>query len=199
MDPAALQKAQEEARRRAKDEQERRQQEELRRLADQKRAEEERLAEERRHAEEAARAADAAGAEQARIEAERAAQAATATPPPTTQAPAPPATVAGLKPGTLVNLSDPGVIPPVVERAPAPVYPPIALRQHAEGAVELNVLVDEKGTVVDAQVVQGAPGRAGLNEAALDSVKRRRYRPATKDGVPVKVWMSVRVKFELPK
>ncbi len=199
VDPAALQKAQEEARRRAKDEQERRQQEELRRLADQKRAEEERLAEERRHAEEAARAADAAGAEQARIEAERAAQAATATPPPTTQAPAPPATVAGLKPGTLVNLSDPGVIPPVVERAPAPVYPPIALRQHAEGAVELNVLVDEKGTVVDAQVVQGAPGRAGLNEAALDSVKRRRYRPATKDGVPVKVWMSVRVKFELPK
>ena len=52
---------------------------------------------------------------------------------------------------------------------------------------------------VDAQVVQGAPGRAGLNEAALDSVKRRRYRPATKDGVPVKVWMSVRMKFELPK
>src|SRR6266571_6715984 len=199
VDPAALQKAQEEARRRAKDEQERRQQEELRRLADQKKAEEERLNEERRRTEEAARAAEAARAEQARIEAERAAQAATATPPPTTQAPAPPATVAGLKPGTLVNLSDPGVIPPVVERAPAPVYPPIALRQHAEGAVELNVLVDEKGTVVDAQVVQGAPGRAGLNEAALDSVKRRRYRPATKDGVPVKVWMSVRVKFELPK
>jgi hypothetical protein len=30
-------------------------------------------------------------------------------------------------------------------------------------------------------------------------VKKRRYRPATKDGVPVKVWMSVRVRFELPK
>ncbi len=86
-----------------------------------------------------------------------------------------------------------------MERAPPSVYPPIALRQRAEGTVELNVLVDEKGTVVDAQVVQGAAGRSGLNEAALDSVKKRRYRPATKDGVPVKVWMSVRMKFELPK
>src|SRR5206468_4402341 len=134
-----------------------------------------------------------------RLEAERAAQAAAAAPPPTTQAPAPPVTVAGIKPGTLVNLSDPGVIPPVVERAPSPVYPPIALRQRAEGAVELNVLVDEKGTVLDAQVVQGQPGRSGLNEAALDSVKKRRHRPATKTGVPVKAWRSIRVRFELPK
>ncbi|PYQ20870.1 MAG: hypothetical protein DMF79_09450 [Acidobacteria bacterium] len=205
VDEVALQRAQEEARRKARDEQERRQREELRRLAEQKKAEEDRLAEERRRTEEAAKAADAtraaeaARAEQARLEAERAAQAAAAAPPPTTQPPAPPATLAGIKPGTLVNLSDPGVIPPVVERAPAPLYPPIALRQRAEGAVELNVLVDEKGTVVDAQVVQGQPGRSGLNEAALDSVKKRRYRPATKDGVPVKVWMSVRVRFELPK
>ena len=196
VDPAALQRAQEEARRKAKDEQERRQQEELRRIEEQKKAEEDRLAEEQRRAEEVARAAEAARAEQARLEAAAAPQAAAA--PPTTQPPAPP-TPSGVKVGTLVNLTDLGVTPPIVERASPPVYPPIALRQRVDGIVELNVLVDEKGTVLDVQVVQGAGGRAGLNEAAIENVKKRRYRPATKDGVPVKVWMSVRVRFELPK
>ena len=195
VDPEAVRRAQEEARRRAKEEQERRQQEELRRLAEARKAEEERLTEERRRAEEAARAAEVARAEQARLDAERAAQAA-ATPPPVTEPPS--TTLAAIKPGTLVNLSDPGVIPPVAERASPPVYPPIALRQRVEGVVELNVFVDEKGNVIDVQIVQGVGGRAGLNEAALESVKKRRYRPATKEGVPVKVWMSVRVRFELP-
>jgi TonB family protein len=65
--------------------------------------------------------------------------------------------------------------------------------------VELNVLVDERGIVTDAQIVMGAGGKAGLNEAAIESVKKRRYRPATRDGVPVKVWLPVRIKFVLPK
>jgi protein TonB len=100
--------------------------------------------------------------------------------------------------GTLVNLSDPGVIAPVLDRAPAATYPPIALRQRLEGTVELNVLVDERGAVTETLVISGAGGRAGLTEAAVESVRRRRYRPATKDGVPVKVWLPVRVQFRLP-
>jgi protein TonB len=86
----------------------------------------------------------------------------------------------------------------VAERAPNLTYPPIALRNRVEGAVELNVLVDEKGNVVDAKIVQGAAGKAGLNEAAVENVKRRKYRPATKEGIPVKVWVPVRVQFKLP-
>jgi TonB family protein len=187
VDPAALQKAQEEAARKARLEQEKKAEQERLRLEEQKRAEEARLAEEKRKAdEEAARVAAAAAA------------AATSTtvaaaPPTTTQPPAP-----AVRPGTLVNLSDPGVIAPVAERTPSLVYPPIALRQRVEGTVELNVLVDDKGTVVDAQIVSGAAGKAGLNEAALENVKKRRYRPATKEGVAVKVWVPVRVQFKLP-
>jgi TonB family protein len=48
-------------------------------------------------------------------------------------------------------------------------------------------------------VVTGAGGKAGLNEAAMDNVRKRKYRPATKEGVPVKVWVPVRVQFKLPK
>lgn len=185
VDPAALAKAQEEARKKAAAEAEARQQEELRRLAEEKQAEEARIADEKKRADEAARAAAAAAAPPTTVAAA-----------PVSQAPAP--APAALKPGTLVNLSDTGVISPVVDRNPALQYPPIALRQRVEGTVELNVLVDEKGNVTDAQIVQGAGGKAGLNEAAVENVKRRKYRPATKDGVPVKVWVPVRVVFKLP-
>ncbi|HXB55765.1 MAG TPA: TonB family protein [Vicinamibacteria bacterium] len=188
VDPTALQQVQDDARKQAKAEQEAKQREELRNLAEQRKAEEARLAEERRKAEELARAEQVRAAEQAPPP-----SAPAATPEPT---PAPPAPI---RPGTLVNLSDSGVIAPVAEKSPPLQYPPIALRQRVEGTVELNVFVDERGNVSDAQVVQAAGGKAGLNEAAVENVKRRHYRPATKDGVPVKVWMSVRVRFELPK
>jgi len=182
VDPAAVARAQDEARRKAQAEQERLAQEEKRRLEAEKAAEEARIAEEKRKAEE----------EAARV---AAATASTTLPPPT----APPTTVPAIKAGTLVNLSDAGVIAPLLERGESLQYPPLALRQRVEGVVELSVLVDEKGGVADAKVVTGAGGRAGLNEAAVEYAKRSRYRPAMKEGVPVKVWMPLRVKFELPR
>jgi protein TonB len=100
----------------------------------------------------------------------------------------------------LVSLGDPGVIPPVVERAAPAIYPLIAVRQRTEGTVELSALVDEKGVVTDVQIVvsAGRGSRSVLDAAAVESTKRRRYRPATKDGVPVKVWISLQVQFKLP-
>lgn len=178
VDPAALQKAQEDARKKAQLEQEKKQ-EEKKRLEDEKRAEEARIADDQKRAEE----------EAARLAA--LAVAATApTAPPTTVAPA-------IRPGTLVNLSDSGVTPPVALNNPVLNYPPIAARQRIDGTVTLNVLVDERGNVLDAQVTQGAGGKAGLNEAAIENVKQRKYRPATKEGVSVKVWITVAVQFRL--
>ena len=175
VDTAALERAQDEARRRAQAEQDRKAQEERKRLEDEQKAAEARVAEERR-----------------RAEAEAAKVAAAAAPAPVAEPPA-------VKPGALVNLSDAGVIAPVTQSAPALRYPPIAERQRVEGTVELNILVDEKGSVVEALLVTPAGGKSGLNEAAVDNVKKRRYRPATKDGVPVKVWFPVSVRFVLPR
>lgn len=201
VDPAALAKAQEEARRKAQAEHERKQEEERRRLEGQKKAEEARLAEERRKAEKAAAAAAAAPPTTVPPTTVPPTTVPPTTVPPTTVPPTtvpPPTTAPPLQPGTLVNINDAGVIAPVPESGPDLVYPPIALRQRVGGTVELNVLVDEKGHVVDVQLVSGAGGKSGLNEAAMDNVKRRRYRPATKDGIPVKVWLPVRVQFRLP-
>ena len=179
VDPAALQKAQEEARKKAQLDQEKKVQEERKRLEDEKKLEEARVAEEQKRAEE-----------------EAARQAALVV---TTTVPAAPPTTApaAIRPGTLVNLGDAGVTPPVALTKPRLNYPPIAARQKIGGTVTLNALVDEKGNVLDAQVTQGAGGKAGLNEAALDNVKQQKYRPATKDGVPVKVWITVAVQFRL--
>jgi TonB family protein len=182
VDAGALQKAKEDAARQARAEQERKQQEEKKRLEQEKAAEEARVADEQRKAEEAARQAAATSTT-------------TTTLPPTTTTTLPP-----LRPGALVNLSDAGVIPPVLdkEKTQPLFYPQLALRSRVEGTVDLTALVDENGNVIDAKIVKEAGGKWGLNEAALDHVKNRHYRPATKDGIPVKVWIAVRVPFKLP-
>jgi protein TonB len=101
--------------------------------------------------------------------------------------------------GALVKLGEPGVVAPVPESRPELRYPDAALLQQAEGSVELRALVDETGVVTDALVVGGPDGQLGFKEAAVEYVKRWRYVPARKDGVPVKVWVPAQVDFRLPR
>jgi len=186
VDPDALARAQDEARKKAQAEQDRKAQADRKRLEDEQKVAEAQLAEEQRRAEEARAAAAAAAASQA---------------PPTTvaAAPPPPPTTVAIKPGSLVDVNDAGVIAPVALNKPSFTYPPIALRQRIEGKVDLSVLVDERGGVADARVVSGAGGKAGLNEAASEYVRRWKFRPATKEGVPVRTWTPVSVVFMLPR
>jgi protein TonB len=62
-------------------------------------------------------------------------------------------------------------------------YPDEAKRAGVEGTVVLSVKVDAEGKVVAARVLSG-PGY-GLNEAALDAIKRFKFHPAIKNGEPV--------------
>jgi serine/threonine-protein kinase len=196
VDTAALAKAEEDARRKAQEEQEAKTQDEKRLLEEEQRAAKARLGEQRRRAaEEAARAAADVPAAPAPLPTTLAA----VSPPPATLAVATPPPPVSVSPGTLVSVGEPGVVAPVAESIPPLRYPPIAERLRVEGTVELSILVDENGSVVDAIVVTTAGGKAGLDEAAMDNVKKRRYRPATKNGVPVKVRYPVSVKFVLPK
>ncbi len=97
--------------------------------------------------------------------------------------------------GALVDLSEVDS-PPVPIRKDAPVYPPMARSLRQQGTVILRVLVDESGGVERAEVSQGIDGRL-LDGAALRAVKSWRYRPATQDGVRVKVWITEQVVFRL--
>ena len=97
--------------------------------------------------------------------------------------------------GDLFNIDD-------VDRAPArvkfmqPVYDELARRSHQEGVVLVEVLIDETGKVAEARLVQEIPG-SRLNEATLRAARLWSYFPAVKDGVPVKVWKTERIVFEL--
>jgi TonB family protein len=197
VNPAALARAREDERNTRAD-QERTEREEIRLIQERRMAEEaRRLTEERERTEEARvaeEASRAAAATPAFTPASTPAVTPTATLPPSTAPPEP-----RVELGQLVNLSDQGVIPPIVKRALKQAYPPRALRQKVEGTVELSVLVDETGRVVDAQVVTAAGGNAGLNEAAVDLVKRSMFHVATKNGVPVKVWVPMKIDYRLPR
>ena len=91
------------------------------------------------------------------------------------------------------------VVPPILQNAPRLNYPPLALRQRVEGTVEVRAFVDAQGVVTETQVLRGVAGKSGLNEAAVDNVRQRRYRPATRTGAPVGTWITVRVEFRLPR
>jgi protein TonB len=84
----------------------------------------------------------------------------------------------------------------LISQTPAK-YPPVARDRKIPGVVEVSALVDESGTVAEANVVRADPRKMGFEEAALAHVRSRKYRPATRDGTPVSVWVSIVVDFKL--
>jgi TonB family protein len=60
--------------------------------------------------------------------------------------------------------------------------------------VEVRVLVDERGKVERAEQVGAAVG-LGFDEAALEVARHSSYNPATKDGVRVKMWTTMKISF----
>jgi protein TonB len=77
---------------------------------------------------------------------------------------------------------------------PQPAYPPIAKQIHIAGAVAVQILVDEQGKVISAQVVSGHPTLTG---AARDAAMRARFTPTLLSGQPVKVQGTIIYNFVL--
>jgi TonB family protein len=88
-----------------------------------------------------------------------------------------------------------GVVAPKVVSRPDPRYPPAAQRMKRAAQVDIKVLVDEKGRVLDAERI-GAKAGFGFDEAALDAARRAVFQPATKEGIRVKMWTTLRVSFK---
>ena len=83
----------------------------------------------------------------------------------------------------------------MTRRGSAP-YPPMARAQRVEGTVVCSVLVSETGQVLDVRIIRGIE-RGGLNEAAIQILRRSTFTPGIKDGVRVKAWTSVPIDFKL--
>jgi protein TonB len=112
-----------------------------------------------------------------------------------TQAPvaAPAAVAAAVQRGDMVDSPDTDVDAIFTPKAS---YPPLARRQRIGGVVILRALIDENGTVQEVQVLRGVKPDLGLDAAATSAVREWRFRPATKGGVPVKVWKTITIPFQ---
>jgi serine/threonine-protein kinase len=114
---------------------------------------------------------------------------------PVQPAPTPvPAPVRKTQIGDLVS-AGPGVTPPHLTSRLDPRYPAAAQRLNKAAQIDIRVLVDENGRVVDAQRA-GAKAGFGFDEAALEAARRATFSPPTKDGVRVKMWYPLRVAFQ---
>ena len=113
--------------------------------------------------------------------------------PPPTRVPEPPKPPPVREPetqrGDLVG-PGPGVVEPAFAAPPRIVYPEIARQQRVQGRVIVLVLVDETGKVAESRIQQGV-AQPAVNEAVLEAVKNARFHPATKNGIPVKMWRPV--------
>ncbi len=74
-------------------------------------------------------------------------------------------------------------------------YPMIARLAEVEGSVVLQFVVDETGRIKHPVVIKSLG--AGCDEAAIKALEQARYIPGKQRGKPVRVMMSMAIKFKL--
>ena len=98
------------------------------------------------------------------------------------------------------------VIYVVVEEMPEPIggiaaiqsrieYPPMAKRAGVQGRVFVKAYVDEKGQVMRVELLRGIG--AGCDEEAMKAVQNTLFSPGKQRGKPVRVQVTVPIKFVL--
>jgi TonB family protein len=99
--------------------------------------------------------------------------------------------------GDLIPPGAPHVVPPRLVSRPEPQYPDRARRRQVESDVLMLVLVDENGRVVRAIVQRTDDPGLGFNEAARQAALRASFNPASRDGLPGKMWTELPFSFRI--
>ena len=86
--------------------------------------------------------------------------------------------------------------PPVAMSPIRPRYPEIAQEAGIEGVVVVQAFIDDKGRVKETLILKGVPN-TGLDEAAMEAIRKTRFRPAKQRERAVGVWISIPVNFRL--
>jgi protein TonB len=107
----------------------------------------------------------------------------------------------GIGPGSGVNTGGGpmriggGVSKPVITFQPDAEFSEEARKAKFSGNVEVYLWVDESGMPSHIHVVRGVG--MGLDEKAIEAVRQYRFKPAMKDGKPVKVDLYIDVNFQI--
>lgn len=89
----------------------------------------------------------------------------------------------------------PGITFPRVLYKVEPEYSPEARADHIQGSVVVQLAIDDKGKPTGVTVI--SPLGFGLDERAEAAVEKWEFKPASKEGKPVKVLATVQVNFRL--
>jgi len=88
-----------------------------------------------------------------------------------------------------------GVTNPVPVVSPEAEFSDEARQKKYQGVCMISIIVDAHGYPQNPRVMRSLG--MGLDEKALDAVKRYRFKPALKDGKPVAAYITVEVDFRL--
>ena len=86
--------------------------------------------------------------------------------------------------------------PPQPMTSIRPQYPEIAQEAGIEGVVVVQAFIDKKGRVKETLILKGVPN-TGLDEAAMEAIRKTRFKPAKQRERAVGVWISIPVNFKL--
>ena len=89
----------------------------------------------------------------------------------------------------------PEMIAPVLLHKVSPVYPEVPRKARLQGRVTVQAVIGLDGSVEAVEILRTS--NPLFDGAALDAVKQWRYRPATMNGIPVRVFFTVEVGFVL--
>jgi len=90
-----------------------------------------------------------------------------------------------------------GIVNPRELKFSEPKYTSDAMRAKIQGMVILEAVVLPNGTVGDVRVLQSLDSQYGLDQEAIKAVKGWLFHPATRQGVPVPIIVTLEVMFRL--
>jgi TonB family protein len=96
---------------------------------------------------------------------------------------------------TVYKVGKDGVTAPRATYAPPAEFSDQARQAKYQGTVVLMATVSSSGKVTDVRIVSALG--MGLDEKAIEAVRRWKFKPATKDGKAVAVTVAVEVAFHL--
>jgi serine/threonine-protein kinase len=113
------------------------------------------------------------------------------TPKPTVAVPAGPS----VEENSFVDPTEVDSPPAIIKKFPV-VWSRAAIHSRREGVVVLQATVNAKGLVEDAKILRADHEGFGIPQAVMDAVLKYRFKPGSKDGVPVKTHFSIVARYD---
>ncbi|MBD3223470.1 MAG: TonB family protein [Caldithrix sp.] len=97
---------------------------------------------------------------------------------------------------TQIFPSEDVTVKPTLLKGAFPRYPDLARKSGVEGVVEVKIIIDETGNVINSTIHKSLPM---LDAAALEAADKCKFSPGFVDGQPVRVCMTIPFHFKLSR